>query len=202
MTEIRDPRRLLSAAFSIIGAAAVVVVGLAIYERRSNPVYLIETYHVVLAVAAATVALASLAGMLVVHRYDLAALSALTSSLLVSGIAALPSIGVILILLAFIPVWFLARRLAHGLDWPAVLSGAGVGAGLLILTWVAIQPPLVACGDGGATININGRYDSVSGESTRLDGGEAGSARFDGHSLSYECQQSELVRFELTREAG
>lgn len=202
MTEIRGSRRLFSAAFSIIGATAVVVLGLAIFERRSDPVYLIETYHVVLAGAAATVALASLAGLLVVHRYDLAALSALTSALLVTGIAALPSIGMVLILVTFIPVWLLARRLTHGLDWPAVLSGAGVGTGLLILTWVALQPPIVACGDDGATVNIDGRYASVSGEANSLDGREEGRVQFDGHTLSYECQQGELVRFELTREAG
>jgi hypothetical protein len=35
---------------------------------------------------------------------------------------------------SFILIWWLAKRMAHGEDWPAILTGAEVGAGPLLLT--------------------------------------------------------------------
>lgn len=201
-TQVKSDRRPLAVLFSILGAAVVVALGLAILERRSDPVYPVETYHVVLAVAASFAALSGLAGLFVIRRYDLAALTAVATALLISGLAALFSIGILLILLAVIPMWLLAKRLSNGVDWPAVLTGAGVGAGMLLLSWVAIQPPFVACGEDGATVSIPGRYGSGSGGATSDDGVEVGWAEFDGNTLSYECQHGELVKFELTRSSG
>lgn len=187
---------------SVMGAGVVVVLGLTLFERRADPVYAVASYQVVLASVGAIAALCGLAGLLLIRRYDLAALAAVATGLLVAGWAALLSIGILLILLASIPIWLLAKRLSQTSDWLAVLTGAGVGMGLLLLTWVAIQPPLVACGESGATVSIPSQYDAVSGGATRDGDREVGWAEFDGNSLSYECQGGELVTFELSRNSG
>lgn len=49
---------------------------------------------------------------------------------------------------------------------------------------------------------MDGRYASVSGEATSTDQGEERWVEFDGHRLLYECQEGELVEFELSRNAG
>lgn len=133
-TETPTGRRILGVIFSILGGAVVVALGLTIMGRRTDPVYLLETYHLVVALAAGIVALVGLAVLLGIRRYDVAALAGLATALLISGIAALFSIGILLKLLATIPVWLLAKRSFQGSDWPALLSGAGVGAGFLLLT--------------------------------------------------------------------
>ena len=189
-----------AALVSSLGAGALVVLVLGVLDRRGDPLYSIETYQVILASAAAITATASLAGLLLVRRYDLTALAAMASALLIAGFAALMTIGILLLLLAVVPIWLLTKRLTNGSDWPAVLTGAGLGVGMLLLTWVAIQPPLVACGEAGATVSIPSRYSTVAGGATSDGAREVGWAEFDGNTLSYECQGDELVRFELMME--
>jgi len=111
------------------------------------------------------------------------------------------TVGILLILLALVPIWLLTKRLSHGSDWLAVLTGAGVGVGLLLLTWVAMQPPLVACGEAGATVSIPSQYSAVAGGATSDGNSEVGWAEFDGNTLSYECQGGELSRFGLVMQS-
>lgn len=187
---------------SVLGAGVVVVLCLALFERRADPVYAVASYQIVLASVGAIAGLCGLAGLLLIQRYDLAVLAAVATGLLIAGWSALLSIGILLILLASIPIWLLAKRLSQASDWPAVLTGAGVGMGLLLLTWVAIQPPLVACGETGATVSIPSQYSAVSGGATSDGEREVGWAEFDGNSLSYECRGGELRSFELSRNSG
>ena len=199
---VKSGRWRIAVVISVLGAGVVVVLGLALFERRTDPVYPVASYQLALASVDAIAAICGLAGLLVIRRYDLAALAAVATGLIIAGLAALLSIGMLLILLAIVPVWLLAKRLSHRSDWPAVLTGAGVGVGLLLLTWVAIQPPLVACGEAGATVSIPSQYSAVSGGATSDGDREVGWAEFDGNTLSYECQGGELVGFELVRNSG
>jgi hypothetical protein len=74
--------------------------------------------------------------------------------------------------------------------------------GLLLLTWVTIQPPLVVCGESRATVSIPSQYSNGSREATSDGDREVGWAKFDGHTLSYECLGAELVAFELSSTSG
>ena len=199
---VRSGRWRIALFVSVLGACVVVVLGLVLLERRADPVYLVGSYQVVLAWVGAVAALGGLAGLLLIRRYDLAALAAAATGLLIAGWAALLSIGILLILLAAIPIWLLAKRLPETSYWPAVLTGAAVGAGLLLLTWVAVQPPLVACGEAGATVSFPSQFSSGSGGASSDGDREVGWAQFDGYSLSYECQGGERVTFELLRNSG
>lgn len=187
---------------SALAAGGVVFLALTLFERRSDPVYAIAPYQIALASAGGLAALCGLAGLLLIRRYDLAALAAVASGLLITGWAAVLTIGMLLILLAIIPTWLLAKRVSQASDWLAVLTGSGVGVGLLLLAWVAIQPPLVACGESGATVSIPSQYSNGSGEATSDGDREVGWAKFDGHTLSYECHGSELVAFDLSSTSG
>lgn len=173
-----------------------------VVTRYGEPVYLLDARRLAIAASAGVVALAGLIGLSAVRRYDLALLAGLTAGLLIAGVAAWLSIGILLILLAVVSGWMLARRLRRGVEGGALLSGTGTAAGLLVLTWITLQPPLVACNtDQGATITIDGRFNSFSAEAHRDDEIERGWVSFNGHGFEFECRHGELVRFELYPES-
>jgi hypothetical protein len=118
---------LIRVVVSALGAGGVVFLALTLFERRSDPVYSIAPYQIALASVGGLAALCGLAGLLLIRRYDLAALAAVASGLLITGWAAVLTIGMLLILLAIIPTWMLANRISQASDWLAVLTGSGSG---------------------------------------------------------------------------
>lgn len=192
----------LAAGAAVLISAGVVTIGITIFRRQSDPVYLVETSDLILALIAAGLAFVGLTSMLIAGRPDITLLAGLVTGLLVAGFAALLSIGVRLILVAIILLWLLVKRLDQGTNWLPMLSGAGVGAGLLILASIALQAPLAACDEDGATVNVDGRYDSVSASANRGDDFEVGWVEFNGSRIDYECRQGELIRFEKIKNTG
>lgn len=190
----------------LVGVAVVVVV-----QHAGRPVYDLPTGAVVVGVLAA---LASIVGWGLVARSGdpLFLGGAVLGLLLVGGVAALLSVGVLLLLAALALATVIGRaagrRRAEGRHQStrlAILAAALVGLGLPIAAGVAADGPRVRClRDGVATSSSIFRGGSSvsggSGESIAepLDAGPAehrGSFGSGGRTYAYRCVGTELVEF-------
>lgn len=199
MTSLSRRRSSLTlAAVAVMGVAVAWMVALVV-RRYAEPVYLIGAARVWITVIAGLVALFSLIGLTSTRRYDLALRAGLTAGLLVAGLAAIFSIGIPLLVFSVLAGASLVRRPGGGTHRIAVMSGAGLAVGALVLTWSVLQPPAVVCrADGGASIRVDGRHGSISTESSNTgERASQGTARFNGSGFEYECRDGDLVRFEL-----
>ena len=148
---------------------------------------------------------AGAAGSLVVgpYRGRVALLSLLATTLLISGVLAIFSIGVLLLAVA-LPVWVVLGRAMRNdaRDLPRMAAGAALAIGLLVLALAFTRPPTVECLlSGGVRGSLThwwgGGPSSSSGEGTgSVDGRVAsGTVQADGATVHYTCRDGHLVEF-------
>ena len=191
----------------ILLAAALITlielrVGVTIAHSRHD-VYRLPRAAVVTVVAAGVIATLGAAGLVIVPRPRGAILAALVSGLFVAGIATAFSIGLLLIPAAIVIAFALVPALRG--DGPrgwglAFLCGVPLGVGLVAVSIVSIQPPLVRCGSGSVTESDRAWWGGGSGTSSGTDwiapdGDAHGTISSGGRTYRYACHGADLVAF-------
>ena len=192
----------------ILLAAALITlielrVGVTIAHSRHD-VYRLPRAAVVTVVAAGVIATLGAAGLVIVPRPRGAILAALVSGLFVAGIATAFSIGLLLIPASIVSAFALVPALRG--DGPRVwalafLCGVPLGVGLVAVSIVSIQPPLVRCGSGSVTESDRAWWGGGSGTSSGTDwiapdGDAHGTISSGGRTYRYACRGTRLVSFE------
>jgi hypothetical protein len=191
----------------ILLAAALITlielrVGVTIAHSRHD-VYRLPPAAVVTVVAAGVIATVAAAGLVLVPRPRAAILAALVSGLFVAGIATAFSIGLLLIPAAIVSAFALVPALrgeAPRVRALAFLCGVPLGIGLVAVSIVSIQPPLVRCGSGSVTESDRAWWGGGSGTSSGTDwiapdGDAHGTISSGGRTYRYACRGSDLVAF-------
>lgn len=142
--------------------------------------------------------------MLGPYRSRVALLSLLATALLLSGVLAIFSIGLLLLAGALPVLVALGRAMSDdGRDLVRMAAGAALAAGLLVLTLAFTRPPTVECLPRGGSARVSptrwwgGGPSSGSGQSTLSADGRvaSGTLRADGETLHYTCQDGRLTEF-------
>jgi len=191
----------------ILLAAALITlielrVGVTIAHSRHD-VYRLPRAAVVTVVAAGVIATVAAAGLVLVPRPRAAILAALVSGLFVAGIATAFSIGLLLIPAAIVSAFALVPALRGEAPrvWAlALVCGVPLGVGLVAVSIVSIQPPLVRCGSGSVTESDRAWWGGGSGTSSGTDwiapdGVAHGTISSGGRTYRYACRGSDLVAF-------
>ena len=191
----------------ILLAAALITlielrVGVTIAHSRHD-VYRLPRAAVVTVVAAGVIATLAAAGLVLVPRPRGAIIVALVAGLFVAGIATMFSIGLLLLPAAIVSAFAImpALRGGGGRAWGlAFLCGVPLGVGLVAVSIVSIQPPLVRCGSGSVTESDRAWWGGGSGTSSGTDwiapsGDAHGTISSGGRTYRYTCRGSDLVAF-------
>jgi hypothetical protein len=191
----------------ILLAAALITlielrVGVTIAHSRHD-VYRLPRAAVVTVVAAGVIATVAAAGLVIVPRPRGAIIVALVAGLFVAGIATLFSIGLLLLPAAIVSAFAIVPALRGGGRWAwalAFLCGIPLGAGLVAVSIVSTQPPLVQCDRGSVTESERDWWGGGSGTSSGTDwispaGDTHGTVTTDGRTFRYICRGSDLVSF-------
>lgn len=191
----------------ILFAAALITlielrVGVTIAHSR-HEVYRLPRAAVVSVVAAGVLATLAAAALVIVPRPRGAIVAALVSGLFVAGIATAFSIGLLLIPAAIVSGFALVPALRG--DGPrgwavAFLCGVPLGVGLVAISIISIQPPLVRCGSGSVTTEERAWWGGGLGTSSSSEwispaGDAHGTITTDGRTFRYACRGSDLVSF-------
>jgi hypothetical protein len=191
----------------ILLAAALITlielrVGVTIAHSRHD-VYRLPRAAVVTVVTAGVIATVAAIGLVLVPRPRGAIIVALVSGLFVAGIATAFSIGLLLIPAAIVSAFAIVPALRG--DGPRVwalvfLCGVPLGIGIVAVSIVSIQPPLVRCGQGSVTESDRAWWGGGSGTSSGTDwiapdGGGHGTITSGGRTYRYSCRGADLVAF-------
>ncbi len=191
----------------ILLAAALITlielrVGVTIAHSRHD-VYRLPRAAVVTVIAAGVIATVAAAALVVVPRPRGAIVVALVAGLFVAGVATMFSIGLLLLPAAIVSAFAIVPTLRGGgrRAWAlAFLCGVPLGAGLVAVSIVSVQPPLVRCGSGSVTESERDWWGGGSGTSSGTDwirpaGDANGTITTDGRTYRYACRGSDLVSF-------
>jgi hypothetical protein len=191
----------------ILLAAALITlielrVGVTIAHSRHD-VYRLPRAAVVTVLAAGVIATVAAAGLVIVPRPRGAIIVALVAGLFAAGVATLFSIGLLLLPAAIVSAFAIVPALRGGgrRAWAlAFLCGIPLGAGLVAVSIVSIQPPLVQCDGGSVTESERDWWGGGSGTSSGTDwispsGDAHGTITTDGRTFRYSCRGSDLVSF-------
>ena len=133
----------------------------------------------------------------------LAGIVALVAGLFVAGLATVFSIGLLLLPAAIVSAFAIvpALRGGGGRAWGlAFLCGVPLGIGIVAVSIVSIQPPLVRCAPGSVTESDRAWWGGGSGTFSDTDwiapnGGAHGTITSGGRTYHYACRGSDLVAF-------
>jgi hypothetical protein len=183
--------------------AAVIVGGIAAFSATvvvrhgREAVYDIPPVALVVALAATALTLVGAAGMVAVRRHDVALLSAVVALLMVLGVLALFSVGLLFVLVGGGLAVVLARRSSGCGPWP-VASGIAMAVGVAITGFVALQPPMVSCMSNGTRISSSvwsGGATTGSGTGPNSAGYSVGTFTQGSATYSFICRDGRLVEF-------
>jgi len=191
----------------ILLAAALITlielrVGVTIAHSRHD-VYRLPRAAVVTVVAFGVIATVAAAGLVIVPRPRATIIVALVAGLFVAGIATLFSIGLLLLPAAIVSAFAIVPSLRGGGRWGwalAFLCGIPLGTGLVAVSIVSIQPPLVHCDRGSVTEEERAWWGGGLGTSSSSEwispaGDAHGTISTDGRTFRYACRGSDLVSF-------
>lgn len=196
----RLPAILLAAALITLLEWRVVVT----IAHARHAVYQLPAAAVITVVAAGAIATVAAVGMTLVPRPRVAVLAALVAGLGVAGLATVLSIGLLLLPVAIVAGFALAPALrgTGRRGWGlGLLCGLPVGAGLVAVSIVSIQPPLVRCGHNTIVVSDRAWWGGGTGTTSevdwlRPDGSGGGRLTAGGDSFRYACRGTTLVSFE------
>ena len=191
----------------ILLAAALITlielrVGVTIAHSRHD-VYRLPRAAVVTVVGFGVIATVAAAGLVIVPRPRGAIIVALVAGLFAAGIATMFSIGLLLLPAAIVSAFAIVPSLRGGgrRGWAlAFLCGIPLGAGLVAVSIVSIQPPLVRCDRGSVTEEERAWWGGGLGTSSSSEwispaGDAHGTISTDGRTFRYACRGSDLVSF-------
>jgi hypothetical protein len=191
----------------VVFAAALITlielrVGVTLAHSR-NDVYRLPGAAVATVVAAGVIATLAAAGLVIVPRPRGAIVIALVAGLLVAGVATMFSIGLLLLPAAVVSAFAVVPAMRGGgrRAWAlALLCGIPLGAGLVAVAIVSIQPPLVRCDSGSVTESERDWWGGGSGTSSGTGwitpaGDTHGTITAGGRTYRYACRGSDLVSF-------
>jgi hypothetical protein len=172
-------------------------------SHSHHAVYRLPTIAVVSVVVAGLVVGVAAVGLTLLPRPRTAILVSVIASLALAGIATVWSIGLVLLPAALIAslALFPALRGARPRDLGlAFLCGVPLAAGLVAVSIISIQPPVVECAPGSVTESDRAWWGSGSGMSSGTDwispaGEAAGRVSAGGETFVYACRGATLVRF-------
>ena len=195
--EIRGPIRALVVSVCSVVVGAVVVMAIVSVRHAGQPEYDLPAIAVVVVFAASLLALVGAVVVGWTTQPMLALLCSLATLLVVGGILAILSIGLVL-LIGAVPVVIAAVRRAQRTSSPgAVLGGIAMTLGLV----VALQQPLVECSKNGVRTSSRTWWGGGGGSSSSgsivgsADRSISGTVSFGSHSYSYTCRDGHLTAF-------
>ena len=199
--EIREPIRALVVSVCSVVVGAVVVMAIVSVRHAGQPEYGLPAIAVVVVFAASLLALVGAVVVGWTTQPMLALLCSLATLLVVSGILAILSIGLVL-LIGAAPVVIAAVRRAQRTSSPgAVLGGIAMTLGLTVGLVVALQQPLVECSKNGVRTSSHTWWGGGGGSSSSgsivgsADRSISGTVSFGSHGYSYTCRDGHLTAF-------
>ncbi len=189
---------LAAALITLLEFRAVVTIA---HSRHS--VYQLPATAVISVIVVAVVATVAAVGMTLVPRPRIAIMAALVAGLATAGIATMLSIGLLLVPVAVVAGMAATPMLrdAGRRGWVlGLLCGIPLGAGLVAVSLVSFQPPLLRCGPGTVTESDRAWWGGGTGTSEatdwlRLDNAPGGSISTGGRTFRYVCRGATLVSF-------
>jgi hypothetical protein len=175
-------------------------------QHARQSVYQLPTAAVITVVASGAIAAVAAIGLVLVPRPRNALMVAVVAALGLAGAATVFGIGLLLLpgaavgAIALIPA--LRGDGARNLVL-CLLCGVPLGAGLVAVTLVSIQPPLVRCSPGTVTESERVWWGGGTGMSSGTAwvspaAGKSGSVSSGGHTFRYTCRGPSLVHFDKT----
>jgi hypothetical protein len=190
----------------VLAAALITLLELRVVvtiAHARHAVYQLPAAAVATVVVAGALATVAAVGMTLIPRPRVAVLAAVVAGLAVAGLATVLSIGLLLLPVAIVAAFAImpALRGTGRRGWAlGLLCGIPLGMGLVTVSIVSIQPPLVRCGRD--TVNVSDRAWWGGGTATTsevdwLRPDENGSGRITegGQTFRYACRGTTLVGF-------
>ena len=190
----------------VLAAAVITLLELRVVvtiAHSHHAVYQLPAAAVATVVAAGAVATVAAVGMTLVPRPRVAVLAALVAALAVAGLATVLSIGLLLLPVAIVASFAIAPALrgTGRRGWAlGLLCGIPLGAGIVAVSIVSIQPPLVRCGHTAISVSDRAWWGGGTGTTSvvdwlRQDGSGDGRLVTGGHTIRYACRGTTLVSF-------
>jgi hypothetical protein len=175
-------------------------------EHSRHAVYQLPTAAVIAVVAAGAVATIAAIGLVLVPRPRDALLVAVVAALGLAGAATAFGIGLLLLPGAMVGAIALVPALRGDGVRDLVLCllcGVPLGAGLVVVSVISIQPPLLRCSPGTVTESQRAWWGSLTGTSSGTSwfspaAGGSGRITAAGQTFRYACRGRSLVRFDKT----
>jgi hypothetical protein len=195
----RLPAILLAAALITLLELRVAVT----ISHSRHAVYQLPRAAVITVVAAGAIATVAAIGTTLVPRPRVALMVALVAGLAMAGVATVFSIGLLLLPVAVVALFVIIPMLrgARRRDWAlSLLCGVPLGAGLVAVSIVSTQPPLLRCGPGTVTESERAWWGSGTGTSSGTawitpPAGAPATITSGGRTFRYTCRGSTLVSF-------
>jgi hypothetical protein len=190
----------------VLAAALITLVELRVavtVAHSRHAVYQLPRAAVITVIAAGAVATVAAAGMTVVPRPRAAIMVALVAGLGTAGIATVLGIGLLLLPVAVVAAFAILPMLRSTgrRGWAlALLCGVPLGAGVVAVSLVSTQPPLLRCNPGTVTESDRAWWGDGTGTSSGTDWikparSASGSIAAGGGTVRYACRGSTLVGF-------
>lgn len=192
---------------AVIGGLLITRVALTMHHAQ-NPVYNLPPVAVTTVIWAAAFGLLAAIVLPLVPRPRVAVLGGAAAFLLVLGVAAILSVGV-LFLLAGVGLCLLLVRVSQGARpaqmIPSILSGAVLSLAVGLVLLVSSQLRMVTCLSAGGS-GVTSRYwwgGGSSSETSKMwttpNGTGGGKFTAGNHTYSYRCQGGRLVEFRQSK---
>jgi hypothetical protein len=190
----------------VLAAALITLLELRVVvtvAHARHSVYQLPTAAVITVIAAGALATVAAVGMTLVPRPRVAVLTAVVAGLATAGLATVLSIGLLLLPVAVVTAFALAPALrgTGRRGWAlGLLCGIPLGAGLVAVSVVSTQPPLLRCGPGTVTESERDWWGGGTATSTGVDwirpsDTAAGRISAGGRTYLYACRGTSLVSF-------
>lgn len=178
-------------------------------QHARHSVYQLPTAAVVTVVAAGAIAAIAAIGLVLVPRPRHVIMVAVVAAVGLAGAATVFSIGLLLLPGAAVGAIALVPALRGDGARDLVLSlicGVPLGAGLVAVTIVSIQPPLLRCSPGTVTESQRAWWGGGTGTAAGTAwispaGGSSGRITADGRTFRYACRGPSLVHFDKIQSA-
>jgi hypothetical protein len=172
-------------------------------SHSRHPVYQLPRAAVITVVAAGAIATLAAIGMTLVPRPRIAVMVALVAGLAVAGLATVLSIGLLLLPVAVVAGFAIVPMLrgARPRDWGlALLCGVPLGAGVVAVSIVSTQPPLLRCAPGTVTESERAWWGGGTGTSSGSawftpEPGSTDTITAGERTFRYACRGTTLVSF-------